>query len=284
LDLSGTEQGAGGVGGLLFIGNGSSVMGDYAAAYDGNGNVMSLLDMAGAGLAAAYEYGPFGELIRSTGAMSESNPYRFSTKYQDDETGLLYYGYRYYQPVTGRWINRDPVEEKGGINLYTFVRNAPTASWDVLGAGVVTDPHPPPVGDLEYTPLPSSFWNPADLNKGPCCCKKYTPPRFRISDNGSSGFGWGLWHHPGTYRVRVDVEPPVCYKSLEWYWHTCQVGNHWGVWLESRNDFAFKFEGSYEGSWFVDLKIRWLTCDPVSHIWVLKTEQVGVACQWGHCN
>jgi RHS repeat-associated protein len=133
LDLSGSEQGAGGVGGLLFIGNRSSVMGDYAAAYDGNGNVMSLLDMAGAGLAAAYEYGPFGELIRSTGSMSESNPFRFSTKYQDDETGLLYYGYRYYQPVTGRWLSRDPLEEDGGENIYAFVSNDAVNRFDEFG-------------------------------------------------------------------------------------------------------------------------------------------------------
>jgi RHS repeat-associated protein len=136
LDLSGSEQGAGGVGGSLFIGNRSSVIGHYAAAYDGNGNVMALVDMAGAGLAAAYEYGPFGELIRSTGAMSESNPFRFSTKYQDEETGLLYYGYRYYQPVTGRWINRDPIGEKDGLNLLMFCANDPLLWIDRLGEDI----------------------------------------------------------------------------------------------------------------------------------------------------
>ena len=39
-----------------------------------------------------YEYGPFGEVIRATGPMAKANPFRFSTKYQDDETDLLYYG------------------------------------------------------------------------------------------------------------------------------------------------------------------------------------------------
>jgi RHS repeat-associated protein len=53
--------------------------------------------------------------------MAKANPFRFSTKYQDDETDLLYYGYRYYNPSTGRWVSRDPIGEKGGPNLYGFV-------------------------------------------------------------------------------------------------------------------------------------------------------------------
>ena len=46
---------------------------------------------------------PFGEVLRATGPMAKANPFRFSTKYQDDETDLLYYGYRYYNASTGRW-------------------------------------------------------------------------------------------------------------------------------------------------------------------------------------
>lgn len=79
-----------------------------------------------------YEYGLFGEVLRKTGAAS-GQPFHFSTKYQDDETGLLYYGYRYYQPSTGRWLSRDPLEELGGNNLYVFAGNAPTCRIDSLG-------------------------------------------------------------------------------------------------------------------------------------------------------
>jgi len=61
------------------------------------------------------------------------NPFRFSTKFQDSETGFLYYGYRYYDPSTGRWPNRDPIEEAGGVNLYGFVGNRPTDYVDVGG-------------------------------------------------------------------------------------------------------------------------------------------------------
>jgi RHS repeat-associated protein len=45
--------------------------------------------------------------------MAKANPFRFSTKYQDEETDLLYYGYRYYNASTGRWITRDPLTEAG---------------------------------------------------------------------------------------------------------------------------------------------------------------------------
>jgi RHS repeat-associated protein len=69
---------------------------------------------AGTGaITARYEYGPFGEPIRATGTMAKKHPLRFSTKYTDNESGFLYYGYRYYNPSTGRWLNRDPFAEYG---------------------------------------------------------------------------------------------------------------------------------------------------------------------------
>jgi len=46
---------------------------------------------------------------------------------------VSYYGYRYYTPQTGRWINRDPIEEKGGLNLYGFVGNDGVNKWDIFG-------------------------------------------------------------------------------------------------------------------------------------------------------
>jgi RHS repeat-associated protein len=62
-------------------------------------------------------------LIRSTGPQAKANPFRFSTKYTDEESDLVYYGYRYYSPSLGRWINRDPIEEEDDLNLYGFCRN-----------------------------------------------------------------------------------------------------------------------------------------------------------------
>jgi len=123
-DLSGTLQGAGGVGGLISmtVHTGGNA-GTYFYAFDGNGNVVGLINAADGSTAARYEYGPFGELNRASGALAFLNPFRFSTKFQDDETGFLYYGYRYYDPSTGRWLSRDPIGEKGGRNLFAFVEN-----------------------------------------------------------------------------------------------------------------------------------------------------------------
>ena len=131
LDLSGTLQGAGGVGGLIAIKPAASAA--RFAAYDGNGNVVALIDAGTGQTDTHYEYGPFGESLRATGAMATANPFRFSTKYTDGETDLVYYGHRYYNSSTGRWPSRDPIEEKGGRNLYAFVGNNGVNSTDPLG-------------------------------------------------------------------------------------------------------------------------------------------------------
>jgi RHS repeat-associated protein len=93
--------------------------------------------------------GPFGEVIRATGPMAKLNPFRFSTKYQDDETDLNYYGYRFYKASTGSWESRDPLGEPGfeamrqqvqpedffavGPNRYLFVQNDPLNKYDIDG-------------------------------------------------------------------------------------------------------------------------------------------------------
>ena len=131
LDQSGSEQGAGGVGGLVFQqdGDGGTI---YRVSMDGNGNVMTLRDGSG-GRVAAYEYGPFGETLTVRGSYSGANPMRFSTKYNDPESALYYYGYRYYNTGTGRWLNRDPAGEAGGIATYAFNRNDSSNYIDSLG-------------------------------------------------------------------------------------------------------------------------------------------------------
>jgi hypothetical protein len=91
LDLSGTLQGAGGVGGLLAVND--TANGVHFCAYDGNGNVTALVNATDGTGSASYEYGPFGEVLRASGPMARANPFRFSTKYQDDESDQLYYGY-----------------------------------------------------------------------------------------------------------------------------------------------------------------------------------------------
>ena len=62
-----------------------------------------------------------------------ANPFRFATKYADTETGLVQYNTRYYSPGMGRFVNRDPLGEQGGHNLYAYVRNNAINRWDYLG-------------------------------------------------------------------------------------------------------------------------------------------------------
>jgi RHS repeat-associated protein len=133
-DLSGSLQGAGGVGGLLaIIDHQPGTAGTYFPVYDGNGNIVALVNAANGTVAATYEYGPFGELLRATGPMAKANPFRWSTRYQDDETDLVMYPRRPYSASTGRWLSRDRIEERGGINLYAFLKNAPPNKVDPLG-------------------------------------------------------------------------------------------------------------------------------------------------------
>lgn len=94
--------------------------------YDANGNVTDLVGTNGEFL-AQYQFDPYGNTISKTGALADVNPFRFSTKYTDSETGLLYYGYRFYQPEIGRWCSRDPLGEKSFVILRQAMgRNAAT--------------------------------------------------------------------------------------------------------------------------------------------------------------
>jgi RHS repeat-associated protein len=131
LDLSGSEQGAGGVGGLCFATEHATNV-TYHASFDYNGNLTSLRNPVG-GTGARYEYGPFGESLTARDALAGTNPFRFSTKYTDAETGLVYYGYRYYNASLGRWLNRDPIEEDDLVNLFGFTGNSAVSSSDTLG-------------------------------------------------------------------------------------------------------------------------------------------------------
>jgi len=157
LDLSGTMDGAGGVGGLLWVTLhtvSGPAAGTHFAAYDGNGNVVALVSATTGDVTTRYEYGPFGEPIRITGPAVTLNPFRLSTKRTDPTTDLVLYEYRTYSPSLGRWPSRDPIGEVGhkllvgvahpkkhgvsrkekkiedGQSLYAFVRNSPPNCFD----------------------------------------------------------------------------------------------------------------------------------------------------------
>jgi len=149
LDLSGSMQGAGGVGGLLAVTRHGTPTEHFYPTYDGNGNVSEYLDEDGEEV-AHYQYDPFGRLVAPTGDW-EDFQYRFSTKPQADETGLLYYGYRYFDPHTGRWPSRDPIEELGGVNLHAFISNKAINDIDILGLAMGPEGRGNHMGGPEWT-------------------------------------------------------------------------------------------------------------------------------------
>jgi RHS repeat-associated protein len=89
---------------------------------------MQKLDDTGASV-MSVTYDPFGNIISGT----LEGEYGFSTKPLINDLNWYYYGFRYYDPVTGRWPSRDPIEEEGGLNLYAMVFNNPVNFVDVLG-------------------------------------------------------------------------------------------------------------------------------------------------------
>lgn len=137
LDITGSLGASGGVGALLQITD-HATGAVYLPARDANGNIAALINTGTNTVAASYEYSPFGELLRVEGAYAAANPFRFSSKFTDDETGLLYYGLRYYNPALGRFVNRDPIGDTGGSNLYRFCGNDAINSWDYLGLAEAT--------------------------------------------------------------------------------------------------------------------------------------------------
>ena len=154
IDLSGSLQRAGGVGGLLAVEhNDTGTSRHYWYQYDGNGNVTEMMDIAGA-VYMHYEYDPFGRITNPPAGWHNGfwNPFTFSTKYMDRlqyyelnaapgtefKEPLYYYGYRHYSPELGRWLSRDPIGEGGGENLFAFVENNPTRKIDLLGWVAIT--------------------------------------------------------------------------------------------------------------------------------------------------
>jgi RHS repeat-associated protein len=153
-DLSGSLEGAGGIAGLLARSSGHSGGNWTSHAYyhaDGNGNITCLIN-ASQSVVASYRYDPFGNTVSQSGGLADANVYRFSSKEIHVNSGMYYYGYRFYEPSLQRWINRDPLDERGfetarfrrtpmlvrsrPDNEYVCCRNAPINYRDSLGLEV----------------------------------------------------------------------------------------------------------------------------------------------------
>jgi RHS repeat-associated protein len=97
---------------------------------DGLGSVTSLSSTAGV-LASTYGYDSFGKLTASTGMLT--NPFKYTGREFDSETGIYYYRARYYDPGTGKFVSEDPLRFEIGINFYPYVQNDPVGHIDPSG-------------------------------------------------------------------------------------------------------------------------------------------------------
>ena len=104
--------------------------------HDGNKNVSEVIAVDDT-LAAHYEYAPFGAVTVQRGAFAASNPWCFSSECAEDDAATVYYNYRHYEPVTGRWMSRDRIEERGGVKLYAAFENDPVCQFDSEGDVVI---------------------------------------------------------------------------------------------------------------------------------------------------
>lgn len=117
----------------------------YVPMYDLQGNIVCLLDHTNRKVVESYRYSIYGEeeITNQAGkTVSNSlvgNPWRYRGKRVDKETGLIYFGYRYYDPEIGRWVSPDPLGTIDGPNLYAFVHNNPLKYVDDFGFNAKTD-------------------------------------------------------------------------------------------------------------------------------------------------
>jgi len=208
-DLSGTLEGAGGIGGLLSRSrwNGSAWSTNHYYHADGNGNVSYLVnDSQGHG--ASYKYGPYGaSLATSSGSLSASdNVYRFSSKEVMTVDAVYYYGYRLYDPARQAWINRDPLGEAGSLNLYAIAFNTPVGLIDMDGLQLFPPVlfQPPPIISPPRLMLPPP--QPRLLLPPP---RPQVPP-YGLSPNPFRPGSWGRIGPDGRFREcwRFDQAKP----------------------------------------------------------------------------
>jgi RHS repeat-associated protein len=208
LDLRGTLARAGGIGGLLARtdGNGSTF---YHC--DGVGNITMMLDTNQA-MVASYRYNDaYGYIVIQNGTLATANTYRFSSKECITAWGIYCYGYRFYDPYMQRWINRDPLGEYRGINLYTYVANGPLIRIDFWGLQAIELPDFPPEG---FIPGNGGALGPTLIRPGPLGPAwefwNYEPGHLEEPPEGTDPLGPGCAFGcpPGQCPGHVGAPPP----------------------------------------------------------------------------
>ena len=181
--------------------------------HDGNKNVSEVI-ASNNDVSAHYEYAPFGALTVSRGTSATANSWRFSSEYAEDDTATVYYNYRHYEPVTGRWLGRDPLGENAGACLYAILHNISVCAVDVLGMHIfekyctvdkITEDSDWKLEKYKYKTISANngFQQITEIEttwvlhaEVECCC-------------------WSWWHGFGrrSYKVRNKISKRVKYSS-----------------------------------------------------------------------
>jgi RHS repeat-associated protein len=125
--------------------------------HDGNKNISEVVAV-NSDVEAHYECAPFGYMVVQCGGVVDENPWRFSSGFSDDKLGMVYYNYRFYDFMCGKWVRRDPIVDIMAVsedvyellrrsvgldgdwqgesalqNLFVFCRNSPIGDTDIIG-------------------------------------------------------------------------------------------------------------------------------------------------------
>ena len=105
----------------------------YTYGWDLTKNICEVYGQQGY-IRTACTYSPYGQ-VASSGDVEQ--PIQWSSEFNDTELALIYYNYRHYNPVDGRWVGRDFDQERKDLNDYLFAKNSPSYFTDVKGLWVI---------------------------------------------------------------------------------------------------------------------------------------------------